>query len=211
MKHRTISLICVAALLLTLCACGTAKKAPDAQQTAENTGTTADETTETGGDLSAAADAGGWTWTKSEMDCLGYSAGDVDCYLSFERPENFKSSEEDGTGEQYRGYYFSPTDGEAGPDDSPYGIYACFMQGGYGAVKASFEEQVEGGLQERELGGRTVLFGELPADENTGSHAFIYYTSYSDDEWARIWIVLCDPEADGAFRSAFEQSLSFSK
>ena len=35
--------------------------------------------------------------------------------------------------------------------------------------------------------------------------------SYSDDEYARIWFLVCDPELDGQFRKTFEQSISFAK
>lgn len=70
---------------------------------------------------------------------------------------------------------------------------------------------IEGGFTERVLGGRTVLFGELAKDENTGSYAFAYYVPYDDEEWARIWIILCEPEEDCAFRATFEQSMNFAK
>ncbi|MBQ6165745.1 MAG: hypothetical protein IJK23_14845 [Clostridia bacterium] len=210
MKLRTISLICVAALLLTLCACGTAKKDPDAQPS-ENTETTADETTGDGGLEPVSDDVGGWTWSKCEMDCFGYDTGGVTCYLSFDYPDCFKAAESTDSGEQYRGYYYNPENADATANESPYGIYAYFAQGGYSAKKDTFDEQIEGGLTERELGGRTVWFGELSPDQNTGSHAFVYYTAYSDDEWARLFVILCDPEADGAFRSTFEQSMNFMK
>ncbi len=35
--------------------------------------------------------------------------------------------------------------------------------------------------------------------------------SGSDDEYARIWFLVCDPEEDGQFRKTFEQSISFAK
>ena len=35
--------------------------------------------------------------------------------------------------------------------------------------------------------------------------------SYSDDEYARIWFLVCDPEEVGQFRKTFEQSISFAK
>ena len=75
------------------------------------------------------------TWVRSELDCYGYSTGGVDCYLSFDRPESFISHENNDDGEQYRGYNYNPANPDATPNESPYGIYAYFMQGGYGARK----------------------------------------------------------------------------
>ena len=34
---------------------------------------------------------------------------------------------------------------------------------------------------------------------------------YEDDGWSRIWILVSDSEADGAFRKTFEESMSFDK
>ena len=209
MKIRILSLLCVAALLFTLCACGSApEKAADETTTAAEDA----EPDTTGAEAApAAVDIGSWTWSKAELDCYGYDTGGVDCYLSFDHPDQFKAASSDESGEQYRGFYFNPDNPDATANEAPYGIYAYFMQGGYGGNKSSFEEGLLNGFQERELGGRTVLFGELQPDPNTGSHSFVYYASYSEDDWARIWVILTDPEADGAFRQAFEQSMSFSK
>lgn len=208
---KKILVVCMAALLLlSFAACGkTSGKDGDAQTEAPSADT--DLTTEAEKTGAAAIDVGSLTWVKSELDCYGYSTGGVDCYLSFSHPDNFTESVSNNDGEQYRGYNFNPANPDATANESPYGIYAYFMQGGYGAHRDSFEETAEGGLQERELGGRKVLFGKLSKDENTGAQAFVYYTSYSDDEWARIWVILTDPEEDGAFRRTFEESLSFVK
>ena len=208
MKTRIFAFLCIAALLLSLCACGPDKQ--NKETTADN-GAFAEETTAADTAEPVTADVSAWNWAQAELDCYGYSAGGVDCYASFQYPDVFKTAESNDSGEQYRGFNYNPADPEANPNSSPYGIYAYFMQGGYGGYRSSFEEDVQGGLQERELGGRTVLFGELQQDENTGSHTFVYYTAYDEDDWARIWILVCDPEPDGAFRQAFEQSLNFSK
>ncbi|MBQ6067700.1 MAG: hypothetical protein IJK89_12885 [Clostridia bacterium] len=209
MKTRMLALLFVAALLFSRCACGSPKK-DDAAPTDAATGS-AEETTAEAAAEPVAADISGWTWAKAELDCYGYDTGGVDCYLSFDYPDQFKAEERNDSGEQYRGYHFNPANPDATANEATYGIYAYFMQGGYGGNKSSFEETLPNGFQERELGGRTVLFGELQQDPNTGSHAFVYYASYSEDDWARIWVILTDPEADGAFRQAFEQSMSFSK
>lgn len=209
-KH--IALFLSLLMVLALAACG--KTAPDGKTETDAAPAVSDQTADESTAEPAAPetiDVTGLNWVRSELDCYGYSTGGVDCYLSFDRPDSFLSKENNDDGEQYRGYYYNPANPDATPNESPYGIYAYFMQGGYGATRASFDEDVEGGLQERELGGRTVLFGELPADENTGSHAFVYYVSYSEDDWARIWVILTDPEADGAFRQTFEQSMRFVK
>ncbi len=131
--------------------------------------------------------------------------------MSFEYPESFKTGKEDSSGLQYRGYYFNPGDSGATANSAPYGIYIYFNQGSFGAKRSTLEADVKGGFTERDLGGRKVLFGESKKDENTGSYTFSYYTAYSDDEYARIWLVVCDPEEDGQFRKTFEQSISFAK
>lgn len=208
MKRKILSLICIAAFVLSFCACGSQKTEPadtaanDASDVETQAGDTAEPVT---------ADTSAWNWTQAELDCYGYSTGGVDCYATFAYPDVFKTAQNNDSGEQYRGFYYNPADPEATANTSPYGIYAYFMQGGYGGYRSNFEEGLEGGLQERELGGRTVLFSELAQDEITGSHTFLYYASYDEDDWARIWILVCDPEPDGAFRQAFEQSLSFTK
>ena len=208
---KRMLVVCIAVLMvLSFAACG---KTPGKDGGAQTEATSADieQTTERKETGASAIDFGSLNWVKSELDCYGYSTGGVDCYLSFEHPDNFTEAKNDDDGEQYRGYFFNPADPDTTANQAPYGIYAYFMQGGYGGYKDNFEETAEGGLQERELGGRTVLFGKLANDEITGSHAFVYYTSYSDDDWARIWVILTDPEEDGAFRRTFEQSLSFVK
>ncbi len=210
---KFLALFLAALMLVSLAACGKTGSGDPDEETADpqsaQTDPASDETS--AGQPAEPVDISGWTWTKSELDCYGYDTGGVDCYLSFDRPDIFTPAENNDDGEQYRGYYFNPANPDATANESPYGIYAYFMQGGYGARKDSFAEDAVGGLQERELGGRTVFFGELQQDPNTGSHAFVYYTAYSEDEWARIWVILTDPEADGEFRRTFEQSMSFTK
>ena len=208
MKTRLFALLCIAALVFSMCACGTPKTE---NPTAAPGDDTVDETAAADTAEPVTADVAGWTWTNAELDCYGYSTGGADCYLSFQYPDVFTPAESNESGEQYKGFYYNPADPEATANTSPYGIYAYFMQGGYGGHLSGFEEGVEGGLQERELGGRTVLFSELQQDENTGSHTFLYYASYDEDDWARIWVIVADPEPDGAFRQAFEQSMNFSK
>ena len=158
----------------------------------------------------AIADVSNWNWVKGELDCYGYDYQGSAYYLSYEYPDNFKTATEAYSGLQYFGYYYNPSDSEAKPNNSPYGLYIYFGQGSNGgATKSSLEEDIEGGLQERELGGRKVLFGELSPDPNTGSHTFAYYLSYEDDGWSRIWLLVSDPEAEGTFRKTFEESMSF--
>ena len=132
--------------------------------------------------------------------------------MSYSYPDTFKTATDAYSGLQYFGYYYNPSDSEAKPNNSPYGLYIYFGQGSDGGMtKSSLEADVKGDLQERELGGRKVLFGELSPDPNTGSHTFAYYLSYEDDDWSRIWILVSDPEADGAFRKTFEESMNFDK
>ena len=211
MKTRILSLLCAAALLLSLCACGALKKDGPSTTAADDTSGSPQETTAESASGTSAVDVSAWTWADGELDCYGYGTGGVDCYLSFRYPAHFSTAEENDSGAQYRGYFFNPDDPEANANSSPYGVYVYFSQGAFGPSRASIEENVEGGFTERELGGRTVLFGKLPPDENTGSCAFAYYTPYSEDEYARIWIILCEPEENGAFRQTFEQSMNFSK
>ena len=208
---KGIALLLALFLLLSFAACG---KSEPGTQNATEAGAAASEAASDASPVKQAAaviDADSLNWVESALDCYGYKTDGTDCYLSFAHPDTFTAEENDDSGEQYRGYHFNPENPDATANESPYGIYAYFMQGGYGAHKEDFETDAQGGLQERELGGRTVLFGELPADQNTGAHAFVYYTSYSEDEYARIWVILTDPEADGAFRRNFEESVSFVK
>ncbi|MBQ6336988.1 MAG: hypothetical protein IJI50_07145 [Ruminococcus sp.] len=151
-------------------------------------------------------------WVKGELDCYGYKYMDQPYYLSYSYPDSFKTATDAYSGLQYFGYFYNPADSDAKPNNSPYGLYIYFGQGSDGGMtKSSFEESVEGELQERELGGRKVLFGELSPDPNTGSHTFGYFLTYEDDGWSRIWILVSDPEADGEFRKTFEESMSFDK
>lgn len=210
MKKITALLIALL-LIVSLASCGNSEQGGKSEAGQKDTEakvqteaqTDAPEPTQAG-----AADISSWTWTKGELDCYGYN----DYYISYQVPEEFKTSSEDSSGLQSRGYYYNPADADADANSSPYGVYITFGQGSFGgATKSSLEETAPGGLTERELGGQKVLFGELSSDPNTGSHAFAYYLSYDEDEWSRIWIILCDPEADGEFRKTFEDSISFTK
>lgn len=210
---KVFALLIAAALIFSLAACGNS----GTDNRNESNGTTAEaaqeaETVQETAAGPAAVDISGWNWAKGELDCFGYKHLDDAYYLSYEYPDNFRTASESYSGLQYFGYYFNPADSEANANNSPYGLYIYFGQGSNGgATKASLEEDIEGGLTQRELGGRTVLFGEFAPDPNTGSHTFAYYLSYEDDDWSRIWILVCDPEADGAFRRTFEESMSFEK
>ena len=190
-----------------------AEKSAAKQTTAEPTAaeqTTAEETTAevTTEPAPAKADVSSWTWTKGELDCYGYN----DCYMSYQVPKEFKTSSEDSSGLQSRNYYYNPDDSESNANNSPYGVYINFGQGSFGgATRTSLEGSISGELTEREIGGRKVLFGKHSVDENTGAHVFVYYVPYDEDDYSRIWIILCDPEEDGEFRSTFEQSISFTK
>lgn len=209
---KLFALLIAAALILSLAAC--ASSGVDTSGGGESAATEsahAEESTAADANEPAVADVSGWNWVKDELDCYGYDDhGDL-CYLSYEYPDNFKTASENHSGEQYRGYYFNPNDADATANNSPYGVYIYFVQGGYSATRATLEEDIEGGFEERELGGRTVLFGELAPDPYTGAHCFAYYIPYDEDEWARIWMILSDPEADGAFRKTFEESMNFTK
>lgn len=204
---KIFAILISALLVLSLAACGNNadKNDADSDNTAQAT------QTQTDGEKTK-ADISAWNWVKGELDCYNYSHMGTPYYLSYNYPDNFKTSSEAYSGLQNFNYYYNPSDESATPNNSPYGLYVYFGQGSNGgATKSSLEEDIGGGLVERELGGRKVLFGELPADPNTGSHTFAYYLSYEDDGWSRIWILLCDPEADGEFRRTFEESMSFDK
>lgn len=213
---RVFAMVIITALLFSLAACSNSDKGKSAEadkndptveatQTVEET-SAVQETTADGSDTSA-VDISGWNWVKGELDCYGYN----DCYMSYEYPDNFKTGTENSSGLQYRGYNFNPSDPDASANNSPYGIYVYFNQGSYGAKRETLEADIAGGFTERELGGRKVLFGALAPDPNTGVHTFSYYVQYDEEEYARIWFIVCDPEEDGAFRKAFEESISFTK
>ena len=213
MLKKLFVLFLAAIMLASLVACGKTEpgnKDTAADPPASDTAPAADDTS-SGPTGAAAVDISAWNWAKGELDCYGYDEKGVACYMSYAFPDNFKTAEENSSGMQYRGYYLNPADPEANANTSPYGIYIYFNQGAFGAKRETMEADIEGGFTERELGGRTVLFGEIGFDENTGAYTFSYYTSYSDDEYARIWFMVCDPEEDGAFRKAFEESISFVK
>ncbi len=204
---KKVLALCAAALMIvSLAACGNSGK--DSSGSASASATEQTTVAETTAPAPVTEDVASWTWTDGELDCYGYD----DCYMSYKVPEKFKTSTEDISGLQSRNYYYNPSDDEANANNSPYGVYINFGQGSFGgATKSSMEGDIEGGLTERELGGRKVLFGEYPVDPNTGSHAFAYYVPYDEEEYSRIWIILCDPEEDGLFRSTFEQSMNFTK
>ncbi len=202
---KILAILAAALIAVSVTACGgNSKSEPVSAET-----TTAEQpAAETTAPAPAIADVSSWTWVDGELDCYGYD----DCYMSYKYPQEFKTSSEDSSGLQSRNYYYNPADSEANANSSPYGVYINFGQGSFGgATKSSLEGDVVGGLTEREIGGRKVLFGEYPTDVNTGAHVFGYYLAYDEEEYSRIWIILCDPEADGEFRSTFEQSISFTK
>lgn len=210
-KH--LAFLLSAVMVISFAACSNGKQSSETTTTAQASeketvaSTTADETTQL-----SVVDFSSLKWVKGELDCYGYDYKGKPYYLSYSYPETFKTATEADSGLQYFGYYFNPSDSEAKPNNSPYGLYIYFGQGSSGGMtKASFEEDVQGGVTERELGGRTVLFGELSPDPNTGAHVFGYYLSYEEDGWSRIWILVTDPEADGTFRKTFEESMSFEK
>ena len=155
----------------------------------------------------AKVDFSSLNWVEGELDCYGYN----DCYMSYKYPDVFKLGKEDSSGLQYRGYNYNPENPEASANESPYGVYIYFNQGAYGAKRNTLEPDIEGGFTERELGGRKVLFGEGKRDEVTGAYTFSYYVQYDEEEYSRIWFILCDAEEDGEFRRIFEQSISFEK
>lgn len=209
---KILAFLLSALLVISLAACSNSGKSNETViSNNESKEETTSETTAVT-EAPASVDVSGWNWVKGELDCYGYAYLDNAYYLSYNYPDNFKTATEARSGLQYFGYYFNPSDDSATANTSPYGLYIYFGQGSDGgATKNSLEEDVEGGLIERELGGRTVLFGELSPDPNTGSHIFAYYLSYDDEGWSRIWILVSDPEADGEFRKAFEESMSFDK
>lgn len=207
---KLFALLVSTAMLLSLAACANSGQGNGAESNDSET-TQAVETTQAATDAPT-LDAASLNWVKGELNCFDYSYKNQPYYLSYEYPDSFQTSSTSESGLQSFSFYFNPADSEATANTSPYGLYINFGQGSFGgATKESLEEDMDGGLTERELGGRTVLFGELSTDPNTGSHVFAYYLSYDEDEWSRIWILLCDPEEDGSFRQAFEQSMSFDK
>lgn len=206
---KILCIIFTVSIILSFASCSGSNKG----NTVSNNDSTQETTIETATQTEAPGlDVGSLNWVKGELDCYGYAYLGNSYYLSYSYPDSFKTATESYSGFQYFGYYYNPSDVESKPNDSPYGLYIYFGQGSDGgATKSSLEEGVAGGLKERELGGRKVLFGELSPDPNTGSHTFAYYLTYEDNEWSRIWILVCDPEEDGEFRSTFEKSMSFDK
>lgn len=204
MKIRVLSVIFVISLLLSLCACGAAQQGGKRDQTAAQE-TTVEET------KAVKVDTSSWNWVNGELDCYGYSDHGELCYMSYKYPDCFKEDSYNESGEQYRGYNYNPDNPDATANESPYGIYIYFAQGGYSARKDDFCAGFTGGTEEREIGGRKVYFGEMAFDENNGAYPFGYYVQYNEDDYARIFIILTDPEEDGAFRAAFEESISFTK
>lgn len=205
---KIIAVLLSVLLIISLTACAGSGQGNTTTKNDSTEETVTETTAET--EAPTAIDVSSLNWVKGELDCYGYSSHGEAYYLSYQYPENFKTATDAYSGLQYFGYYYHPSDSEAKPNDSPYGLYIYFGQGTDGGMtKTSLEEDIEGGLKERELGGRKVLFGELSPDPNTGSHTFAYYLSYEEDDWSRIWIILSDPEADGAFRRTFEESMNF--
>lgn len=211
---RIIALLTAAMIIISLAACTNSGKG---NESVVNDDSNAEETTAVQTEAQttaapAAVDISAWNWIKGELECYGYTDKGEPCYLSYNYPDNFTVSETNESGLQSRSYNFNPADSSANANESPYGLYINFGQGTFGgAVRESLEPDVPGGLTERELGGRTVLFGAMSPDPNTGASVFAYYTAYDDEEYARIWIILTDPEPDGAFRKAFEESMNFTK
>ena len=209
---KILCIILTGLMAFALASCSGSKQENGATK---NEPTTAEETvieTTAETDAPTVFDTTSLNWVKGELDCYDYSYKGQPYYLSFSYPDTFKTANEAYSGLQYFGYYFNPSDSDSKPNNSPYGLYIYFGQGTNGGMtKSELEKEVESGLQERELGGRKVLFGELSSDPNTGSHTFAYYLSYEDDDWSRIWILVSDPEADGVFRKTFEESMSFDK
>lgn len=207
---KILALLLATLFVVSLASCGKSGGKTNGDETAA--GTDAPQTEAETAAEPIAVDISGWNWVKGELSCYDYDYKGQPYYLSYSYPENFNTSDEAYSGFQNFNYFFNPSDAEAKPNNSPYGLYIYFGQGSDGgATSSSLGADVEGGLVERELGGKTVLFGELAPDPNTGSHTFAYYLSYEEDEWSRIWILVCDPEADGQFRKTFEESMSFEK
>lgn len=208
---KVFALLLSALMILTLAACSNTNKSNETAGGNESENETVTEST-AASEAPASVDISSWNWVDGELDCYGYTYQGEAYYLSYKYPEIFKTETEAYSGLQHFGYYYNPSDDTATANGSPYGIYIYFGQGSDGgATKDSLAQDVQGGLVERDLGGRTVLFGELSQDPNTGSHTFAYYLSYEDDGWSRIWMIVSDPEADGVFRKTFEESMSFDK
>ena len=203
---KLFALLLAVIMILSFAACSKSDQESSNKEKAPTANDTTNDITEQHDDT-AALDIGSLNWVNGELDCYGYD----ECYLSFKYPDVFKTGTENSSGLQYRGYYYNPKNSDATANESPYGIYIYFNQGAYGAKRETLEADIEGGFKERELGGRTVLFGEVGKDENAGAYTFSYYTAYSDDEYARIWFIVTDAEEDGEFRKTFEQSLNFNK
>ena len=188
-------------MAFVLSACGGKKETPSGQEaTTEEVETNKTET----------MDFSSMNWIQDELDCYGYKNADRAYYVSFEYPETFQSNGYDESGEQSRNYWYSQDGSNA--SNSLYGIYAVFLQGGYGGYKDTIQEGLVGGeFEERELGGTTVLFGLMDDSQNpeASGYTYSYYVSYDDDDWSRIWILVQDQEEDGAFRQYFEDSLNF--
>ncbi len=206
---RTLAILLSVLLIISLAACASSGQSNTTAKNEPTEETVIETTAET---KAPAVDIGSLNWVKGELDCFDYAYKGEPYFLSYSYPDTFKTATDSYSGLQYFGYFYNPSDSEAKPNNSPYGLYIYFGQGSDGGMtKSSLEEDAKDGIQERELGGRKVLFGELSPDPNTGSHTFAYYLSYEDDGWSRIWILVSDPEADGEFRKTFEESMSFDK
>ena len=207
---KLIALLTAAIMIISFAACSNSNKNSSSSKADETTAAPTEAETTTA--ASAVVDTSSWNWVDAELDCYGYKVNGELCYLSYKYPDNFTASQSNESGLQYRSYNFSPADSKVKPNESPYGIYITFGQGSFGgATKEMLEADAAGGLTERELGGRKVLFGTMPPDPNTGAKTFAYYLPFDDKEYARISIVLTDPEPNSAFRKTFEESLSFTK
>ncbi|HCA05320.1 MAG TPA: hypothetical protein DEO32_05420 [Ruminococcaceae bacterium] len=206
---KIIAILLSAISVISLAACAKSNQENSAAKDDTTQATVVETTAET---KAPSVDVSSLNWVKGELKCYDYKYKEKPYYLSYSYPDTFKTATESYSGFQYFGYFYNPSDNEAKPNNSPYGLYIYFGQGSNGGMtKSSLEEDAKGGLKERDLGGRKVLFAELSPDPNTGSHTFAYYLSYEEDGWSRIWILVSDPEADGEFRKTFEKSMSFDK
>lgn len=202
-----VAMFCVTATIVMLCACG-GKTTPTTPTEPETTTMEVKTPEEDVFDVNVES----LNWADGELDCYDYDYMGQPYYMSFKYPDSFQTSGYDDSGEQSRSYWAAPDDGSA--SESKYGIYAYFLQGGYGPRRNTLSESIVGGqLEERQFGDVTVLFGLMDDTENpeASGYTYCYYLTYEDDDFSRIWVLVQDQEKDGLFRKTFEESLNFQK
>lgn len=135
-------------------------------------------------------------WYDTELKCLDAAGRHV--YFSF--PSGFGGYQEDDVNQAYITYGCGPEYGEGN-----YFIGVYYFEGNRGPTAATLSEIVEGELEAREVGGKTLWFGKMTDAEHPELYSYEYLLEL--DETSCIWIQLTDTEKDGTFRKLFEEKL----